>query len=58
MTPEEAKLVAQQYADVVEAKGKAAREKYGVRALYAAFGAGGVLVVEGILWVVFHGWVS
>ncbi len=46
MTPEEAKLVAQQYADVVEAKGKELRDKIGVRAFYALIGAvGGALVM-------------
>ena len=46
MTPEEAKLVAQQYADVVEARGKELRDKIGVRAFYALIGAVGALVVD------------
>jgi len=49
MTPEEAKLIAQQYADVVEAKGKELRDKIGLRAFYAVIGAAGALVVEWII---------
>lgn len=46
MTPEEAKLIAQQYADVVEAKGKELRAKIGARAFYAGIGAVSALVVD------------
>ena len=49
MTPEEAKLIAQQYADVVEAKGKELRDKIGVRAFYFGIGVVATLVVEFIL---------